>query len=72
VQLFTNSFLTKNIDRKNHLVLAKAMFSRNFIHNQKIISYGDMGSEYFVLGKGKVRVTVYKPGADPKDPKLDQ
>ncbi len=31
-----------------------------------------MGSEYFVLGRGKVRVTVYKPGADAKDPKLDQ
>ncbi len=48
------------------------MFSRNFTRNQKIISYGDMGSEYFVLGRGKVRVTVYKPGTDPKDPKLDQ
>ena len=29
-----------------------------------------MGSEYFVLASGRVRVTVYKTGADPKDPNL--
>lgn len=70
VELFTNSFLTKSIDPKNHLVLAKAMFGRNFVNEQVIIRYGDMGSEYFVLAKGKVRVTVYQPGTDPKDPQL--
>lgn len=70
VALFTDSFLTKNIDSKNHQILAKAMFSRNFSSNQNIIRFGDMGSEYFVLGRGQVRVTVYKPGTDPKDPNL--
>jgi len=29
-----------------------------------------MGSEYFVLAQGKVRVTVYKPGTNPADPDL--
>jgi CRP-like cAMP-binding protein len=29
-----------------------------------------MGSEYFVLARGKVRVTVYKPGTNPADPAL--
>jgi len=33
IELFTNSFLTKSIDSKNHLVLAQAMFSRNFVSN---------------------------------------
>jgi len=70
VDLFTNSFLTKNIDQKNHLVLAKAMFSRNFAKGQTIICYGEMGSEYFVLARGKVCVTVYKPGTNPADPAL--
>ena len=46
------------------------MFSRNFSANQTIIRYGEMGSEYYVLSRGRVRVTVYKPGSDPKDPKL--
>ena len=59
VKLFTNSFLTKNIDPKNHTVLAKAMFTRNFSANQKIITYGELGSEYFVLAKGQIKVTVY-------------
>lgn len=62
--------MTKNTDPKNHLVLAKAMFSRPFKAGQNIIRYGDMGSEYFALAKGKVRVTVYKPGTDPNDPNL--
>lgn len=31
-----------------------------------------MGSEYFVLGKGQVRVTVYQPDSDPNDPKLSE
>lgn len=44
------------------------MFSKNFKAEQPIIRYGDMGSEYFVLATGKVRVTVYKPGTDPNDP----
>jgi hypothetical protein len=70
--LFTNSFLTKSIDPKNHLVLAKAMFSRSFSRGQEIIRYGEMGSEYFVLGRGQVRVTVYQPGTDPKDPQLHE
>lgn len=52
VELFTDSFLTKNIDPKNHVVLAKAMFSRNFVRGQNIIRYGELGSEYFVLARG--------------------
>ena len=46
------------------------MFSRNFNANQPIIRYGEMGSEYFVLASGRVRVTVYKQGTDPKAPNL--
>ena len=59
VELFSTSFLTKNIDQQNHLVLAKAMFARRFAAGQNVIRYGEMGSEYFVLSKGQVRVTVY-------------
>ena len=70
VKLFTESFLTKGGDPKNHTVLAQAMFSRNFKANQPIIRYGEMGSEYFVLASGRVRVTVYRSGTDPKDPSL--
>lgn len=70
VQLFTNSFLTKNIDSKNHLVLGKAMFVRNFSAGQSIIRYGEMGSQYFVLSKGQVRVTVYQPGTNAADPEI--
>lgn len=46
------------------------MFARKFTAGQSIIRYGEMGSEYFVLSKGQVRVTVYQPGTNPFDPKL--
>ena len=46
------------------------MFVRNFSAGQTIIHYGEMGSEYFVLSKGKVRVTVYQPGSNPADRNL--
>lgn len=59
VDLLKTSFLTKGMEEKNLLVLAKAMFPRNFSKNECIIRYGDMGSEYFVLSTGKVQVTVY-------------
>ena len=68
VKLYTTSFLTKNIDPKNHIVLAKAMFSKKFKVDEVIIRYGNMGADYFVLAKGKVRVTVYHKGTDPNDP----
>lgn len=37
-----------------------------------MIKYGDQGSDYFILSKGTVRVTLYEADADPNDPKLDQ
>ena len=46
------------------------MFARQFTAGQNIIRYGEMGSEYFVLSKGQARVTVYRPGTNPSDPKL--
>lgn len=30
-----------------------------------------MGSEYFVMAEGKVKVTVYKPGTNANDPALE-
>ena len=66
--MFSSSFLTKQIDPKNHVVLAQAMFSKNFARDQTIIRYGEIGSEYFILAKGHVKVTVYEPKVDPNDP----
>lgn len=54
------------------MVLAKAMFGRNFSRGQIIIRFGELGSEYFVLARGQVRVTVYERGTDPNDPMLSE
>mmetsp|Transcript_6207 Transcript_6207/g.10080 ORF Transcript_6207/g.10080 Transcript_6207/m.10080 type:complete len:121 (-) Transcript_6207:594-956(-) len=47
------------------------MQPRNFKKGQDIITYGDVGSEYFILARGNVRVFVYQNGVDPKDPELE-
>ena len=54
VDLLKHSFLTKGMEERHLLVLAKAMFPRNFAQNQCIIRYGEMGTEYFVLSSGQV------------------
>jgi len=43
-------------------ILAKAMFQRTFVAGETIIKYGEIGTEYFVLARGQVRVSVFKPG----------
>ena len=48
------------------------MKPQKFLKKEKVISYGDIGKEYFVLAKGNVRVVVYQPGTDPKDPDLEK
>eukprot|EP00352_Strombidinopsis_acuminata_P003771 CAMPEP_0176385624 /NCGR_PEP_ID=MMETSP0126-20121128/35299_1 /TAXON_ID=141414 ORGANISM="Strombidinopsis acuminatum, Strain SPMC142" /NCGR_SAMPLE_ID=MMETSP0126 /ASSEMBLY_ACC=CAM_ASM_000229 /LENGTH=137 /DNA_ID=CAMNT_0017752097 /DNA_START=370 /DNA_END=783 /DNA_ORIENTATION=+ len=48
------------------------MINRDFKKDEIIIRYGDMGNEYFVMIKGSVEVTVYNPGTNPKDPKLEE
>lgn len=37
-----------------------------------IITYGDIGSEYYILDKGAIEILVYKDGVDPKDPELSK
>lgn len=37
-----------------------------------MITYGDSGRDYFILSEGKVKVKVYKPKSDPRDPNLEQ
>lgn len=43
-----------------------------FKEGENIIRYGDVGSTYYVLAKGNVKVFVYKKDTDPNDPELDQ
>ena len=46
------------------------MFCQKYEQDQKIITFGDMGNQYFVLMEGTVKVTVYEPGTNLKDPNL--
>ena len=48
------------------------MYSRKYLKGNQIIKFGDVGTEYFVLTKGRVRVIVYKPGSDPNASTLDK
>lgn len=68
--MFKENFLTKNLDKNQFTTLADAMSQKKFEADQIVIRYGSVGSEYFVLSKGRVRVTVYEPGTEPNDPNL--
>ncbi len=46
------------------------MQQRNYQKNDIIITYGDLGHEYFILDQGVVEILVYKDGTDPKDPDI--
>ena len=65
--LFNTQFLTNSLDESQHLVLAKAMYKKNLSNGQVIVRYGDLGDEYFVLARGKIKVTVYLDETEPND-----
>ena len=46
------------------------MQQRSYNANDKILTYGDLGNEYYILDHGVVEIIVYKDGTDPKDPDL--
>ena len=47
------------------------MRPRSFKYGETVIKYGDIGSEYFILSKGIVKVIVYQKGTDPDDADLE-
>jgi len=53
-------------------IIANAMQERSYQENEVIITYGDLGQEYFILDQGTVEITVYTEGTDAKDPELSK
>jgi CRP-like cAMP-binding protein len=67
--MLKKNFLTKNLNQDNILKLANAMKFTKYKANDLIIKYGDIGTQYFLLAKGCVKVLLYRDGtkADDKD-----
>jgi CRP-like cAMP-binding protein len=65
------NFLTKNLNDSEIEKLAGAMKPMKFLKKEIIIKYGDIGSTYFILSKGSVKVTVYKQGTPANSPDLE-
>lgn len=63
--------MTQNLQPDLQNQIANAMQVKNFKIGENIITYGDDGKEYYVLQKGKVKVTVYKPKTDKNDLNLE-
>lgn len=51
--------------------LAGAMKPIKFLKKEIIIKYGDIGSTYFILSKGSVKVTIYLSGTPANSPDLE-
>ena len=52
--------------------LAGAMKPTRFLKNDKIITYGDVGSIYYILSKGSVKVILYNDGTKADDENLSK
>ncbi len=70
IPLLKKNFLTKNLNDGNILQLANAMKYETFKNDDVIIKYGDIGSTYYLLDKGCVKVLLYREGANPDDEDL--
>lgn len=68
--LLQNNFLTKNLNEDELKKLASAMKPQSFSKGETLIQYGDVGTHYFILSRGSVKVTVYKKGTPADDPDL--
>lgn len=51
--------------------LASETSTACFNKNDRIVRFGDISPNYFILRKGKIKVTEYEAGADPSDPNLE-
>jgi CRP-like cAMP-binding protein len=71
VPLLKKNFLTKNLNDNEIEKLAGAMKPLKFLKKEIIIKYGDIGSTYYILSKGSVKVTVYQPGTQANSPDLE-
>ena len=65
--LLNKIIFTKNLDKDDVAKIAGAMRPQQFSKGDCIIKYGDPGHTYYILIKGSVQVTVYKPGTKPDD-----
>ena len=64
--------MTRNLTEDEISKLAGAMQKERFSKGEVIIKYGDIGYKYYILSRGKVKVTVYNKGTDPQDPNIDK
>lgn len=71
IPLLKSNFLTKNLSHDEIINIAYAMKKEYFKKNSVIITYGDVGTHYYILSKGNVKVTVYHSGTSPFDKNLD-
>jgi hypothetical protein len=59
IEILKKTFLTKNLSQYEIKTIADAMYHKKFEKDEKIINYGDIGTEYYILEKGVVEVIVY-------------
>lgn len=71
VSLLRSNVLTKNLKESEIQHLVRALEPQSFKKGDIIIKYGEIGIFYYILAKGKAKVTVYKSETDPADPDLE-
>ena len=68
--LLKGNFLTKNLNEVELTKLACAMKPQQYLKKEVLIRYGDVGTNYFILVRGNVKISVPTKGTPANDPEL--
>ena len=60
-----------SVHNMNVQIMASQMKPVRFKRGDQIVKYGQQSYCYFVLSRGKIKITEYEPGANPMDPNID-
>jgi len=71
IPLLQKNTFVKELGYEEILKLAGEMQKVTFEKNDPIIKYGDVAQYYYVLQKGKIRITEYEPNTCPGDQDLE-
>jgi cGMP-dependent protein kinase 1 len=64
--------LTKDLEDSEISKLADLMKLQKFKNDDKIIKYGELAKNFYIISKGKVNVLVHTDGALSDDPMISQ
>jgi hypothetical protein len=71
LQLLQKNSFIRDLGQDNMMKLAAEMQKVVYQKNEQIVRFGDISQNYYILHKGKIKVTEYEPSTSPHDLDLE-